>query len=44
MSEMEKEWKVMFNEWRNKYIVDWKTQFDNFLNNYDRQLQECGGR
>ncbi|XP_053403602.1 acetylcholinesterase-like [Mercenaria mercenaria] len=31
MSEMEVEWKLQFNEWSTKYIVEWKQQFDSFL-------------
>ncbi|KAH3811379.1 acetylcholinesterase-like isoform X1 [Dreissena polymorpha] len=31
MSQMEVEWKMQFNEWSTKYIVEWKTQFDSFL-------------
>ncbi|KAK7090069.1 acetylcholinesterase-like [Littorina saxatilis] len=42
MSTMEKEWKQEFHEWKTRYIVDWKNQFDNFLNNYEKRLKTCG--
>lgn len=42
MSDMEKEWKTEFHEWKTRYIVDWKNQFDNFLNNYEKRLKTCG--
>jgi hypothetical protein len=40
---VEKEWKIQFAEWSNKYIVDWKHQFDNFLRNHEKRLQSCTG-
>ncbi|KAK6194913.1 hypothetical protein SNE40_000445 [Patella caerulea] len=43
ISDVEREWKLQFDQWKNHYIVDWKNQFDNFLNNYERRLQTCGG-
>lgn len=42
ITSMEKEWKVEFHEWKTHYIVDWKNQFDNFLNNYEKRLKTCG--
>ncbi|KAK7486471.1 hypothetical protein BaRGS_00022272 [Batillaria attramentaria] len=42
ITSMEKEWKVEFHEWKTRYIVDWKNQFDNFLNNYEKRLKTCG--
>ncbi|KAL4219722.1 hypothetical protein ACF0H5_020136 [Mactra antiquata] len=42
MSEMEVEWKLQFNEWSTKYIVEWKSQFDSFLlDNGLKQKQKC---
>ncbi|KAK6962801.1 acetylcholinesterase [Biomphalaria glabrata] len=43
ITDAETEWKLQFNEWKTKYIVDWKTQFDNFLQNYQRRMGSCSG-
>ena len=41
MSEMEVEWKVQFNEWSTKYIVDWKQQFDSFMLDHNERMTTC---
>lgn len=41
MSEMEVEWKVQFNEWSTKYIVDWKQQFDSFMLDHNERMSTC---
>ncbi|GFO40069.1 carboxylic ester hydrolase [Plakobranchus ocellatus] len=43
ISDAEREWKLQFHTWKNRYIVDWKTQFDNFLKNYQERMGTCGG-
>ncbi|CAL1532703.1 unnamed protein product [Lymnaea stagnalis] len=43
ITDAETEWKMQFNEWKTKYIVDWKTQFDSFLHNYQRRMGSCSG-
>ncbi|CAG5119696.1 unnamed protein product [Candidula unifasciata] len=43
ISDVEREWKKQFHEWKTHYIVDWKTQFDNFLSSYQRRMGSCGG-
>ncbi|XP_071084519.1 acetylcholinesterase 1-like isoform X3 [Haliotis cracherodii] len=42
ISSVEKDWKESYNEWKTRYIVDWKHQFDSFLKNYERRFQTCG--
>ncbi|NP_001267763.1 acetylcholinesterase-like isoform X1 [Aplysia californica] len=44
ISEAEREWKAEFHTWKTRYIVDWKTQFDHFLHNYQRRMGTCGDR
>ncbi|XP_074657701.1 acetylcholinesterase-like [Tubulanus polymorphus] len=34
----ERRWKLQFNEWSTRYIVEWKRQYDNFIND---QLKFC---
>lgn len=42
MSEMEVQWKIQFNDWSTKYIVEWKNQFDSFLLDHGlKQQQAC---
>ena len=41
ISTMEKEWKTEFHEWKTRYIVDWKNQFDSFVNNYENRMKTC---
>lgn len=42
ISDKERDWKLQFDEWSTHYIVNWKTEFDEFLrqrNSRDR----CSG-
>jgi len=32
ISEREKAWKLEFTEWTTRYIVDWKTQYELYVN------------
>uniref|UniRef100_A0A0B7BAT8 Carboxylic ester hydrolase n=1 Tax=Arion vulgaris TaxID=1028688 RepID=A0A0B7BAT8_9EUPU len=41
--DVKKELKEQFNEWKTHYIVEWKTQLDNFLSTYQRRRSTCGG-
>lgn len=31
IGDAEREWKLQFHEWRTKYIVDWKLQYENYM-------------
>eukprot|EP00106_Octopus_bimaculoides_P007351 XP_014774793.1 PREDICTED: acetylcholinesterase-like [Octopus bimaculoides] len=41
ISEAEKQWKVQFAEYSQKYIVDWKHQFENFVKNHEKRMANC---
>ena len=41
ITEDEKEWKLQFHEWRTKYIVDWKRQYDTFMRSQARNKDQC---
>ena len=32
ISEAERRWKQQFNDWSTKYMVNWKAEFDNYIN------------
>jgi len=36
ISDREKAWKLEFSEWTTRYIVDWKTQYDLYVNRLQR--------
>ncbi|GAB1606389.1 acetylcholinesterase-like [Argonauta hians] len=41
ISEAEKQWKVQFAEYSQKYIVDWKHQFESFVKNHEKRMANC---
>lgn len=41
VSEAEKEWKMQFAEYSQKYIVEWKHQFENFIRNHEKRMANC---
>ncbi|XP_029633054.1 acetylcholinesterase [Octopus sinensis] len=41
ISEAEKQWKMQFAEYSQKYIVDWRHQFENFVKNHEKRMANC---
>ncbi|XP_062605522.1 acetylcholinesterase-like [Saccostrea cucullata] len=41
MSDVEREWKLEFYQWKTNYMVQWQRQFDEFVRNYEDRLQSC---
>ncbi|XP_022095277.1 cholinesterase 2-like [Acanthaster planci] len=39
ISEAERKWKQQFNDWSTKYMVNWKAEFDNYING-----KQCEGK
>ena len=39
ISEAERKWKQQFNDWSTKYMVNWKAEFDNYVNG-----KQCEGK
>lgn len=41
MSDVEREWKLEFYQWKTNYMVQWQKQFDKFVKSYEDRLQSC---
>lgn len=41
MSDIEREWKIEFYQWKTNYMVQWQKQFDDFVKSYEDRLQSC---
>ncbi|CAK9290290.1 unnamed protein product [Gordionus sp. m RMFG-2023] len=41
LSDTEIQWKSQFNDWKTKYIVDWKLQFDKYVTRQNTKYENC---